>query len=322
MRRITARPRPSEILGERAAALRALSALLRAGLSPREALEAWHEDSPESLCDDLRRLARRLALGEPTSDALALLEHRFGPDAHSLQVTYAVARVLGGDLAHMVDDLAVTIERRRDALQTTLAAVSGMTLSARMIACLPLLCVALMPASGAPLLDGAGVLLIALGVSLTLTGLRWMRHLTPEPPDAEDGVSAVSRAIARALGGGAGLRAALEVAALHAPDDVAHELSYARRLTRLGLAWPPALRRTGHAGLAGMSIALERAARKGLPAAEALDVFASQRDLRAMRTLDRSVRRAPILMAVPLVVCVLPAFLLLGVVPFLRGLAR
>ncbi|MGH2701028.1 MAG: type II secretion system F family protein [Actinomycetota bacterium] len=315
------RPRPLDVLGERAAALRALSALLRAGLSPREALEVWHEDAPESLRCDLRRLARRLALGEPAPDALAVLESKLGPDAHSLQVTYAVAHILGGDLAHMVDDLAVTIERRRNALQTTLAAVAGMTLSARIVACLPLLCIPLMPASGASLLDGAGVLLIVLGVSLTLAGLRWMRYLTPKPPDAEDGVSAVARALARALGGGAGLHAALEVAAQHPPAAVAHELSYARRLTRLGLAWPPALERTGNAGLAGMSIALERAARKGLPAAEALDVFALQRDLQTMRALDHSVRRAPILMAVPLVVCVLPAFLLLGVVPFLRGLA-
>lgn len=315
------RPRAVDLLAERSAALRALSALLRAGLSPREALKAWHEDAPESFRCDLSRLARRLALGEPAPDALGVLEHKLGPDADSLQVIYAVARVLGGDLAHMVDDLAVTIERRRNALQTTLAAVAGMTLSARIVACLPLLCVPLLPASGAPLLDGAGALLLVLGVSLTLTGLRWMRHLTPEPPDAEDGVSAVARALARALGGGAGLQAALEVAAQHAPDDVARELSYARRLTCLGLAWPMALRRTGHAGLAGMSIALERAARKGLPAAETLDVFASQRDLQAMRTLDRAVRRAPILMTVPLVVCVLPSFLLLGVVPFLRGLA-
>ena len=282
----------------------------------------WHEDAPESLRCDLGRLARRLALGEPAPDALAVLEPRLGPDAHSLQVIYAVAGALGGDLARMIDDLAVTIERRRDALQTTLAAIAGMSLSARIVACLPLLCVPLLPASRAPLLDGAGALLIVLGVSLTLTGLRWMRYLTPQPPDVEDGVSALARTIARALGAGAGLHAALEVAARNAPADVAHELSLARRLTRLGLAWPPALERTGHAGLAGMSIALERAARKGLPAAETLDVFASQRDRQAMQALDHSVRRAPVLMAVPLVVCVLPAFLLLGVVPFLRGLAQ
>ncbi|MGH2827409.1 MAG: type II secretion system F family protein [Actinomycetota bacterium] len=322
MRLIPTRPRALDVLGARAAALRALSALLRTGIHPREALEVWHEDAPESFRCDLKRLARRLALGEPALDALAILEPRLGPDAHSLQVIYAVARALGGDLSRMIDDLAATIEHRRDALQATLAAIAGMSLSARIVACLPLLCVPLLPASRAPLMDGAGALLIVLGVSLTLTGLRWMRYLTPQPPDVEDGVAALARTIARALGGGAGLHAALEVAARNAPADVAHELSFARRLTRLGLGWPPALERTGHAGLAGMSIAIERAARKGLPAAETLDVFASQRDRQAMQELDRSVRRAPILMAVPLVVCVLPAFLLLGVVPFLRGLAQ
>lgn len=313
--------RPTDVLGDRAVALRALSSLLRAGLAPREALEVWHEDAPDSLGAVLGRLARRLLLSEPTTDALAGLDEGFGHDARSLRIVFAVARILGGDLARMIDDLATTIERRRDAQQTTLAAVAGMTLSARIVAGLPLVCLPLLPASGAPLWDGPGVLVVVVGVVLTMTGMRWMSRLTPTPSEAEDPVSALARAVARSLAGGAGLKASLDVASQHAPEDVTVKLHHARRLSHLGLAWPAALKRTGDRDLAGLSVALERAARKGLPAAQALDALARRRDHEAMRRLDRSVRRAPILMAVPLVVCVLPAFLLLGVVPFLRGLA-
>jgi hypothetical protein len=70
-----------------------------------------------------------------------------------------------------------------------------------------------------------------------------------------------------------------------------------------------------------MSVTLDRAARKGLPTADGLEAFAAQRDAAIARQLDRMIRRAPVLMAIPLVACVLPSFLLLGVVPFLRGFA-
>ncbi|MBA3290890.1 MAG: type II secretion system F family protein, partial [Actinobacteria bacterium] len=62
------RSRPADALGERARAVRALAGLLRAGLSPREALSIWHEDVPEALSEDLERMARRIALGETTTE--------------------------------------------------------------------------------------------------------------------------------------------------------------------------------------------------------------------------------------------------------------
>ncbi|MGH2750367.1 MAG: type II secretion system F family protein [Actinomycetota bacterium] len=313
--------RKGEELEDRAAALRGLAALLRSGLSSRQALVLWHEDAPAPLCPDLERVAHRLMLGEPVPRAIASLGDALGPDAHSLQVVFGMSGMLGGDVARIIDRLAATVETRRASLQSTFAAVAGMTLSARIIAGLPLLCVPLLPASGFSLVDPVGLLLVILGVTLTLAGMRWMEHLTPQPPEIEDGVCSVARAAASALSGGASLQTTLDATARHAPHDVRADMLRARKLTRLGLGWPDALRRSSNPGLVGMSVTLERAVRKGLPAAVGLEAFAAHRDAQAASELDRSVRRAPILMAIPLVACVLPSFLLLGVVPFLRGLA-
>ncbi|CAN5752000.1 hypothetical protein BH20ACT23_BH20ACT23_19630 [soil metagenome] len=308
-------------LEDRAVALHALAALLRAGSTPRNALFLWHEDAPDSMRPLLERMSRRLILGESTSAAIETLSRAFGPDGRSLQVLFGMSGLLGGDLARVVDGLAHTIENRRAAWQNTLAAVAGMSLSARIVAGLPLLCLPLIPGSGVSLVDPASLLMVILGVVLAFGGMRWMKHLTPEPPRFEDGACAVARATAAALSGGASLSATLEAIARHAPDDVRGDLERAHKLNLLGLPWSEALRRTGNPGLAGMSVTLDRAARKGLPAADGLDAYAAHRDAQAARELDRAVRRAPILMTVPLVACVLPSFLLLGVVPFVRGLA-
>jgi tight adherence protein B len=319
--RIFALRRRNDELDNRAAALHSLAALLRAGSTPRNALFLWHEDAPEALRPLLERMSRRLILGESTSEAIETLSCSFGPDGRSLQVLFGISGLLGGDLARVVDGLAHTIETRRAARQTTLAAVAGMSLSARIIAGLPLLCIPLIPASGVSLMDPAGLGMVTVGVVLALGGMRWMKLLTPQPPRTEDGVCAVARAAAAALSGGASLPATLEAIARHAPEDVSNDLALARKLNLLGLRWSDALRRTGNPGLAGMSVTLDRAARKGLPAADGLKAYAAHRDSQAARDLERAVRRAPILMTVPLVACVLPSFLLLGVVPFVRGLA-
>jgi pilus assembly protein TadC len=47
---------------------------------------------------------------------------------------------------------------------------------------------------------------------------------------------------------------------------------------------------------------------------------ATERD-RVARAVEVAARRAPVMMVVPLTVCLLPAFICLAVVPFLRGVA-
>jgi tight adherence protein B len=313
--------RANHELADRSAALRSLAALLRAGVTPRDALIVWHEEAPDALRPILERMSRRLMLGESAVRAVEMLSGAFGPDGRCLQVLYGMFGKLGGDLARSVEGLARTIESRQVAWQSTLAAVAGMTLSGRIIAGLPLLCLPLLPASDVSLMDPALVLLVSLGIVLAALGMRWMKHLVPRPAEVEDGACVVARTAAVALAGGASLSATMEAISGHAPDDVRADLEHAHKLALLGLSWPDGLRRTGNPGLTAMAVTLDRAARKGLPVADGLEAFAAHRDAEIAGDLDREIRRAPVLMAVPLVACVLPSFLLLGVVPFMRGLA-
>jgi Flp pilus assembly protein TadB len=78
---------------------------------------------------------------------------------------------------------------------------------------------------------------------------------------------------------------------------------------------------SGHPQLGRLGAALRRSAESGAPVVEALDRLAE--DLREVgRTeIEARVRQVEVRTAVPLGVCLLPAFLLLGVVPLVAGSA-
>jgi Flp pilus assembly protein TadB len=65
---------------------------------------------------------------------------------------------------------------------------------------------------------------------------------------------------------------------------------------------------------------LSRSARTGEPVAEALDRLAVELAARARAESEDAARRVGVQAAVPLGVCLLPAFLLLGIVPVVAGL--
>jgi pilus assembly protein TadC len=49
--------------------------------------------------------------------------------------------------------------------------------------------------------------------------------------------------------------------------------------------------------------------------------FARRRRRRLQLEFDAATKKAPVMMVVPLVLCVLPSFCLLALAPFLRGLS-
>jgi pilus assembly protein TadC len=151
--------------------------------------------------------------------------------------------------------------------------------------------------------------------------MRWIKGLVPSAVMQEDAVAFVAESAAAFLEGGAPLGVALAASASAAPRTLSNELERCRRLTRLGWTWPRALGTSQHEGLTAMSGVLNRSAALGLPAAPPLKWFALTRRERARMALDRALRRAPVLMVIPLAVCVLPSFVLLAIVPFLRGLS-
>lgn len=227
----------------------------------------------------------------------------------------------GGDVGGMVEALARSLERRGDLKAAAQAAVSGAKLSGRVVAALPALLLPMAPLARAPLFDVGGIALLVIGVSLAGAGVACIEKLVPSPPRHDDGCALVGELVAGALRAGVGLDIALFLAAVHAPDDVSLPLRRARRMAQLGMSWPRALERAGDRGAAALGEALAAGDRWGLPVASALDTFAARRREEMTRTFEAAARRAPVLMVVPLTLLVLPAFVLVGLGPFLRGLS-
>jgi tight adherence protein B len=304
----------------RAEALRALAALLRTGMSPRAALGGWHRDAPASLSAGLGTVARRLELGADIEAALGAAHTAFAEDHPAIVAAVTAARDSGGDWAALLEGLAHVIENRAAARAAARAAGGGAQLSARLVAGLPLASIPLVPAAGVPVTDTTGTLMLVGGLLLCGGGIAWIERLFPSPPP-DDGAANLASLAAALLRGGCGLHPSLEIAALWAPSGVRDEAARAARFVRLGQQWPSALGRAEDEGLRRLGTALASAQKFGLPVAGALEDFATRRRAAGAREFDRALRRAPVLMVIPLTLCVLPSFVLLGLGPFLRGMS-
>ena len=73
-------------------------------------------------------------------------------------------------------------------------------------------------------------------------------------------------------------------------------------------------------GLAPLGRTLARSARTGEPIADALDRLGAELAARARAEAEDAARRVGVRAAVPLGLCLLPAFLLIGIVPVVAGL--
>lgn len=126
--------------------------------------------------------------------------------------------------------------------------------------------------------------------------------------------------MAAALGAGAAPTTALSLVAEVVDEAMRDEL----RLwtARLGLGADPVTVWTamaGHPQLGRLGVTLQRAAESGAPVADALLRLAEELRERRRATVEERVRQVEVRAAVPLGVCLLPAFVLVGVVPLVAG---
>ena len=89
---------------------------------------------------------------------------------------------------------------------------------------------------------------------------------------------------------------------------------------RHGSGRPCGRRSQDDPSLAPLGRTLARSARTGEPVADALDRLGAELAARARADIEDLARRVGVRAAVPLGVCLLPAFLLLGIVPVVAGL--
>jgi tight adherence protein B len=290
------------------------------GLSLRSALQAWPAEVRDPEGAALDRLAGRLRLGDSITGALSAAPAALGADGEAVASALGLHARLGGDAVRSLEGLAADMDRRSELMAVARAASAGARLSGRLVAGLPLLLVPVLPVSRAALLDTAGIVLTLSGVVLALGGLVWIGRLVPRPPDA-DPAGRIATSVAAALRAGLPLQAALDAATERAPAGLEAAVRRSRSVVRLGASWPRALMSCGDQSLEHLGRVLARARTAGAPAADALEYFAELRQAELQAIFDARLRRAPVLMVVPLTLLVLPSFVLLGVAPFLRGLS-
>lgn len=308
-------------LRDRAASLDALASLLGAGLTMYNAFEEWPEAVSPELKPRLLKVARLARLGIAPERVLDAASEVLADDVQAVLAAIELGARSGVDPVPLLRRAASLARSREESTAAGRAASAGAKLSGWMVGGLPLVAVPLVPMGRAPIFDTAGLILLFLGITLTITGMVWMFRLVPRSPSTDEPIALFFDHVAAGLRSGAPLTTALDVTCAVAANELREPLARARRQAALGRAWPDALHCVDPDGLGDVRTALGRAQRLGTPPAAALEALAEGRRAAARHDFERRVRRAPVLMVLPLVLCVLPAFGFLAIVPFIRGIA-
>jgi tight adherence protein B len=287
----------------------------------RQALLCWHDRVGGGCRRGLVALRNRLELGQQTAAAVSSLGDPLEDDAAALATLVAVHSRTGGNAAAMVARLADSAERRMRAVAKAASYGAGARLSARLVAGLPLAFAPIAPMTRAPIGDPAGLFLLLLGGGLAVAGLAWVSALFPRPVPHDHPAAVVAETLAAAVDGGGDAASALRDVCANPPpggDLVAPRIG---RLMDLGASWTEALARSGDPDLGSLGASMRTAVAMGLPLSRALRDLAEAARAERERAFEAAVRRAPVRMAVPLSLCVLPSFVVLGIAPLLRGLS-
>jgi tight adherence protein B len=273
-----------------------LAVLLEAGLP---AIRAWREviaDDPRSGTEraDTTRAADEAGDGADAARGdLAVVLVRRGGVWSDVAVAWKVASTVGAPLAPSLRGIAEALRDAEGARDDVAIALAEPASTARLIAWLPLLALALVAAFGfdvvATLASPFGLVCLLAGAGLIFAAHRWTAALVrrAQPPSRIAGWEC--DLVAVALTGGVSIDRALAV------------------VTEAGC--PTAVDATSDV------LALSRSC--GAPAVELLRAEAADRR-RTARTEGRlRAARLASRLLVPLGVCTLPAFLLLGVAPML-----
>ncbi|MDT5336455.1 MAG: hypothetical protein QOD90_1960 [Mycobacterium sp.] len=161
------------------------------------------------------------------------------------------------------------------------------------------------------------------------TAMRERRADAPQdlPAGASDDPLAVASSLdvfAACLSSGMAVAGAARATAPCSPRSLADVLGRAADLLALGAdpvtAWP-STGATGDAHVEGLCRLARRSASSGTALAQAVSELADQSRLDAADSARAAAERASVLIAGPLGVCYLPAFVCLGIIPVVVGLA-
>lgn len=305
-----ARRRGHDTVDDAAGVSERLAVLLAAGVAPTS-VWGYLLDETGSRVDHDGRLARRLRgvdasarAGEDVGSAIVTsVAGSTDDDAwRAVAAAWIVSAEAGAPLAPALRGFAGALREIVQSRREVEVALAGPLVSSRIVLALPLVAVGLGTALG---FDVLGVLLgsipgfvcLVVGGALAALAVWWVRRLTAGARRADTSPGLEADLVAIAMAGG--------VSAARAVTLVDHAL------VRVGLP-------VGDARAIGRILALSQ--RAGVPAGELLRSEAEAERRRARADGARRAARLGSLLMIPLGVCVLPAFLVLGIAPMILSL--
>ncbi len=239
-----------------------------------------------------------------------------------------LSMVAGASLADVLERVASTLRDEASARLARDVAMAGPRASAAVLLWLPVggLALAMVVDGGAArvlFLTPVGWVLAALAAGLTLGGRAWMRSLLRTAEAAGTGGGHVAMALAlteAAVGAGLDVSSAIGVAGECLGGDVGPRLRATEQALARGEAWAPAWSRAGP-DLAPLERALRHAWRAGASPVPALRAGADALAESSRAQGARAAAQMEVRATLPLAVCLLPAFVLVGVVPLVVSVA-
>ncbi len=178
--------------------------------------------------------------------------------------------------------------------------------------------------SGAVVALVAGTVAGTVAVAVIGPGLRWLEGRVAPTSPPPTGLPAALDLLAACLVAGSPVQEALAETARGSPAAVAVPLATAAAGMRMGLparlAWQEALGPSPPPALQSLARACVRSERGGTSLESVLTGLAAELRATAAVRAQEAARRAGVLAVLPLGLCFLPAYLLLGVVPAVAGL--
>lgn len=284
-------------LAEVAGVAQRLSVLLAAGVAPNSAWEYVAEGTGSSVP---RAVASSGRVAESVLGAAGSLPRLEAAAWRGLAAAWSVATEAGAPLAPTLRDYASSLRALAEAQRDAAVALAAPVATARMVMALPAIGVLFGLALG---FDTVGILFgtplgwgcLAVGLGLIVLGWRWNRRMVraAQPAGATPGIECDLMAIA--LAGGASIDRARGVL-----DEAVAEFGLESRDDRID----------------GV---LELSRRAGVPAGDLLRSEAAEARRQARADAQARAARLSVRLMIPLGLCVLPAFMVLGVFPLLAS---
>ena len=282
-------------------ALSRLSVLLRAGLSVRTAWQEVVEDSPAEVEQRLRRISEQLDAGARHASAVAEACREGGEPWKALRAVVTAADESGAPMADALWACGESLREEAIARRQLLALAEGPRLTTWVLGALPVLGLVAAESMGAGAVGflvgtALGRILLTLSLIAVVGSGWWMASL-------------VSRAFPRG-GSGAVARELLVIAASGGASPEAAVRRVHRILALVG----------SNEDAAGLESLARLSRRAGIPISQLARADAQWARTKRQLDADEAAARLNVTILIPLGVLVLPAFVVVSVIPVAMGL--